>query len=353
MRTGLAAGHSLTIEELDTAADLTGPIAAMRELDRERVPEDAPMSDADYTRRLRLAMPPDARVYRWIARDASGEVLGYARLDLEEADNEHLGFCSVGVVPRRRRTGVGSRLLGEVSARTGAEGRTTLVGTTVDRVPSGAAFAAALGAKRGLDLKTSQLDLRAVDRSWLEATRATAEQKARGYTLVRVPQPTPEELLEPLCAAFSVMNDAPRGEIAFTDEIWTPQRIRDRDEFFQRAERTRWTLLAMHAATGETVGYTEVVEMPETPAVLQQYGTAVAPAHRGHRIGMWLKSTALGQVLADRPGALFVRTGNATTNDAMLRINEELGFRYAWTMSFWQSDVAALRTRLAPPSGRS
>ena len=340
--------NSVSIEVLDTQnADLAAAIAAMRELDTERVPEDPPMSDDDYVRRLQVAPPPDARVVRWIARDADGDVVGYARLDLEEADNEHMGFCSVGVVPRRRRVGIGTRLLRAVAALTRAEVRTALVGTTVDRVPSGDAFAASVGAKRGLDLRTSQLDLGAVDRSWLATTRADAERRAIGYRLVRVPQPIPDEFLEPLCSAFSVMNDAPRGEIDFADERWTPKRIRDRDDFFTRAGRTRWTLLATKSDTGETVGYTEVVELPEAPTVLQQYGTAVAPAHRGRRIGMWLKATALEQILEERPAARFVRTGNATSNDAMLRINEELGYRHAWTMSFWQSDVAAI------PEGRA
>lgn len=348
MSTRFEGEHFVNVEELDTGtADLRDPITAMREVDRERVPEDPPISDEGYAMRLRVLPPPDLRWCRWIARDAAGQVVGYARLDLEDADNEQLGFCTVGVLPQRRRGGAGRQLLRAVSERTGAEGRTALVGTTVDRVPSGAAFAAAVGAKPGLELRTSQLDLPAVDRSWLEATRAAAGKKARGYRLVQVPRPAPEDLLEPLCTAFSVMNDAPRGAIDFMDERWTPQRARDRDKFFARAGRERWTLLAVKEDTGETVGYTEVVEFPEAPAVLQQFGTAVAPAHRGHRIGMWLKSAALERILDDRPNALFVRTGNATSNEAMLRINQDLGYRHAWTTTLWQSDVATLDARLA------
>ena len=55
--------------------------------------------------------------------------------------------------------------------------------------------------------------------------------------------------------------------------------------------------------------------------------TGVRDVHRGRGLGKWLKAEMLLRVRRDFPEVRVVSTGNASSNEAMLSINERLGFR--------------------------
>jgi hypothetical protein len=58
-----------------------------------------------------------------------------------------------------------------------------------------------------------------------------------------------------------------------------------------------------------------------------QYLTAVLAGHRGHRLGLLVKTANLELVLGHEPGLRSIVTGNAGPNDHMITINDMLGFR--------------------------
>ena len=60
---------------------------------------------------------------------------------------------------------------------------------------------------------------------------------------------------------------------------------------------------------------------------VDQWGTQVARAHRGHRLGMAVKCAQVRLVQQTCPDKTYLATSNSETNAPMVAINEALGFR--------------------------
>lgn len=341
----VTAATAYSVERIDDLR--TRPEAELREyaemlqgFERERVPEDPPPPVDVYLSRFRTPAPHGKRI-DWLARTPEGELVGRAlmfKTELEE--NAHMRESTIEVRADHRRRGLGDRLFAEIVRATGDDPEIVITFGTSDRAPSGEAFVRHIGAEKGLATHINQLATEDVDRALV---REWASLAPEGYHLVWIDGDVPEELMDNVNVAYDAMNTAPFGSIRMNPWRQTPERTREWDAVRKKMGRERRLLLAINDATGDTAAFTETAFDPRMPHLVQQMGTAVIPAHRGRDIGKWIKAVSLERVLAERPTARFVRTGNADVNAPMLSINTRLGFKPAWASAWWQISLADAR----------
>ncbi len=309
----------------------------LRGLERERVPEDPPPPVEVYLTRFRSPVPHNKRT-DWLVRSPEGELVARGlHFSTTMEENAHLRDAAIEVRADHRRRGIADRLFAEIVREAGDGPDVVITFGTSDRAPSGIAYAEHIGAEKGLETHVNQLALADVDRDLVRTWAALAP---AGYRLVWIDRDVPEELMENVLVAYDAMNTAPIGSIPMNAWRQTAERTREWDAFRRKMGRERRLLIAIHDTTGETAGYTETAFDPRMPHVVQQQGTAVIPAHRGRGIGKWVKAVSLERVLAERPTARYVRTGNADVNAPMLSINTRLGFKPAWATAWWKISLA-------------
>jgi RimJ/RimL family protein N-acetyltransferase len=87
-----------------------------------------------------------------------------------------------------------------------------------------------------------------------------------------------------------------------------------------------YMIAVVNDASGEMAGMTNVGVEPEDPHWGHQGLTAVTRPHRGHRLGLLLKTAMLDWLAEAEPAIERIDTGNASANDHMIAINDALGF---------------------------
>ena len=262
----------------------------------------------------------------WFAPGAEpGSVLGWYRLELRDLENTDRAIVTLVVHPAHRRRGIGRALLRDAARRASADGRSLLWSETRDGSP-GEAFAAAVGAKQGIAAGVRRLDLRKLPAGKVAALHASAAAAAAGYSLVRWTGTTPEEHLASFAQVLNAFNDAPQDE-GVEDESWDAARVRERNDAPVRTMGLRrYTIAARHDASGELAAMSELSVDPDDRLWGHQGLTAVTRQHRGHRLGLLLKSAMLEWLAETEPQVEQVQTGNALSNTHMIAVNETLGF---------------------------
>jgi GNAT superfamily N-acetyltransferase len=296
----------------------------------------SPMSPRVFAAWLRYGWA-ESPVESWLARDDDGEVAGWYLLGLPERENRHLADVTLVVAPARRRAGLGTALLEHAAGRARQAGRTLLTGRSQE-AGAGGEFARALGARPTLTGVFWALRPRFLAAGRLAALRESAASVAAGYSLVSWEGPTAEHRLMEVAALFDVEADAPRAEGA-EPPAWNPARVRACD---QRVADQGWrfyTIAARAPGSGRLAAITQLGVDPFDGSAYQQL-TAVAGAHRGHRLGMLVKVAMLELLAAHEPQLTQILTLTAEGNDRMDAINTELGFTVLERQLSWELETA-------------
>jgi GNAT superfamily N-acetyltransferase len=318
----------------------------------EALPDDPPIPDQEAIQSWQN-IPPFVDIQQWSAWDGDRSTIvasaWVAVLRME--NNQHLAQFRIEVAPEARRQGLARRLLALVVAVAQSEERRLLITDTNGRVAAGEAFMNRLGAQRGQEGHTNQLVLADLDHALLPRWLAQGAQQADAFELGFWLGPYPAAYLDAIAALTDVMNTAPRDQLEVEDFHMTPEQLRQYEQSLQATGTERWTVYVIERATGQFAGFSEVFWNANRPTILGQGGTGVFPAYRNRGLGRWLKAVMLEKVLHERPAVKFIRTGNADSNAAMLKINQELGFTPYMSHCIWQVETAQAATYLNQRNG--
>jgi GNAT superfamily N-acetyltransferase len=258
-----------------------------------------------------------------------GLAAAWYKLQFPDLENRDRTFMTLVVHPALRRRGLGQALVAHARRRAAAEGRTVIDSQTFDG-SAGDAFARRLDAEPGILDARRILDLRTVPAGRLAELKTEAARHATAYSLTSWTGATPEDKLAQTAHVQNAMNDAPREEGWFEDDIWDADRMRARaDTRVRLAGHRGYAVAAVHDETGEMAALTKVFIDPAEPAWGHQGITAVTRPHRGHRLGLLIKAALLEWLAAAEPGLERIVTTNAEVNSYMIAVNDALGYRLA------------------------
>ena len=241
-------------------------------------------------------------------------------------------------------------VLAELLRRAASDGRTSII-VWGDYAPERHAFWTSLGAELRYTEQESNLDMASVDpqlmAQWIEAGPADLD-------LVHLSCPCPEQWLDAMVTTVNAMNDAPTDDLDVADTVVDAAMVQGEIEA-RTARGLEYRGVLAVTADGEAAGITEVFINRHRPAASWQWSTVVLPAHRGRRIGRWLKAAMWQRLRATEPAVTTLQTGNAASNAHMLAINNEMGFKPTHLMGCWQADREVLEAAISRrrPAGGS
>ena len=341
---------AFTIEQLVIPASIDAPDAA----DFIEMTHVRNEIEADAVGNYDLCYEPGELLPHWqdpyqpqrllVAR-ADGRIIARAIYEAPLSDGSTEAWLSIEVLPEFRRRGIGSALYDTLTGFAAVDGRTVIQSYILHKKVDGETLPSPTGfgsvplntpetrflLKRGFALeqveRMSRLALPADDRLLAGNLAMATEEAGADYRLVRWIGRTPEQWVCDLALLHQRMStDAPSAGLDFAEEAWDEDRVRSLDDRRDDSPRTMLIVAAEHIPTGTLAGFSELSVPRELERPVGQQDTLVLKEHRGHRLGMLLKTANLAFLAQTHPGHPSITTFNAEENRHMLSVNEAVGF---------------------------
>lgn len=328
-----------------TEAEWQAFLSVSNQENKEQKPDDPPTTLDDLKNNL-LNIPSFVKFTGWLAyRSKTPIATLFAGYMLTE-ENQHLMQFGLYLVPEERRKGIGSHLLNWVVDLAQANKRRLLITDTSSMVPAGDAFMEQLGGEMALSEDENQLLAHELDHGLMDQWLERANDRSGNLTLGIWEGLYPEDEIEAIAELKRTMNTAPRDDLDMEDFNFTADHLREGEKSFAARNIKRWTYYVRDPENNALAGYTELYWNPSKPLILGQGDTAVVPDYRNRGIGRWVKAAAIKGVLKEYPHVKYVRTGNASSNAGMLKINHEMGFKLYKVSKNWQIETAKVEAYL-------
>ncbi len=286
-----------------------------------------------------------------------GETVGVATLAVMADDDGRSAFVTVGLLRAAWGEGIGSAALAQIErhARESSVRRLLIWAEQRDAgeprldaptghgsVPltRGARFLLRHGYTLEQVDRVSTLDLLDENVPHLTALHHEAAAHAADYRIVSWTLPTPQERIAGYAEMKSRMStDAPDADLDMPEEHWDADRVARHDERFLARGSTVLVTAAQHRPTGRLCAFNELSADAALGVTTHQEDTLVLADHRGHRLGMLVKTAGLLAWRGIRPDSPRVITYNAEENRPMLSINEAIGFAPIGYEGAWKKEL--------------
>lgn len=316
--------------------------------------DEQDLSPAELLPRLRSREERTTLV--WAVR-LSDEIIGRVVVDIPHEAGSRVAIATIELRAHTWGRGIGRSILPHVEEVARAHGRTIIQNWTEQPATSGPRLDSPTGygsvpddhvarflTRSGFSLeqvyRISILDLDDVAHSRMRELLADAEAVSGDYRIVGWTLPTPAEHIDGYAWLKSRMStDAPSADLDADEEEWDADRVRRMEEREAEAGHTLQVIAAQHVASGELAAFTELGTGTVGSTTTIQHDTLVLREHRGHRLGLRVKCTALAAWSGIAPASTQVITYNAEENRPMLDINEALGFTARAYEGAWKKEL--------------
>ncbi|MDQ0612993.1 GNAT superfamily N-acetyltransferase [Microbacterium sp. W4I4] len=282
---------------------------------------------------------------QWIV-EQDGQAVGCVTYAIPQDGEAATAFVTIALRKHAWGAGIGSAAHAYVETELRSEGMRTLLhwaehhhdGSGLEPIPSPMGFGSVPADHAARFLQRHGYHVEQVDRGSeyvysaagirdLEALRARAAAPAAGYRIVQWMMPTPADRVEGYAWLKSRMStDVPEGDLGLPVEVWDAARVAEHDDRYAQRGWTVQVTAAEHVDTGELCAFNELTIGPDPTGPAHQQDTLVLADHRGHRLGMLVKTAGLLSWHERFPASARVITYNAEQNRPMLDINEAIGF---------------------------
>ncbi|MDR2998908.1 MAG: GNAT family N-acetyltransferase [Microbacterium sp.] len=291
--------------------------------------------------------------------ESEGRIVGCCALVILQDDGGRTAFVIVTLLREAQGKGIGRAAYEQVESFAHAQGVRKLVhiaehhddGSGLEMVPSPTGFGSVPADRAARFLSRNGYTLETVERgsrllwhedsvSRLEALAVSAADHASAYRIVQWMLPTPPEHVDGYAWLKSRMStDVPEGDLGLPEETWDAARVAQEDERTAARGYHQLVTAAQHIETGELSAFNELAIGPDDAGVTHQYDTLVLSDHRGHRLGMLVKTAGLLAWHERYPNSPRVITYNSEQNRPMLSINEDIGFTAFAYEGAWKKEL--------------
>ncbi|NPD89737.1 MAG: hypothetical protein HGN29_13580 [Asgard group archaeon] len=261
-----------------------------------------------------------------IAQKQIGDILCTILSKNSETYKENPNYMEfyINILEGYHRKGIGTLALAKVRD-VALEYERTLLATDTN-YQTGKAFLQALSAELEIGIE-NRLQLKDVNWSMVEQWMNEGQEHSPQTSLVKLDS-IPEDIIEQFSKVYTeIYNQQPWEDLDEVAIIFTPEYFRHRLRAFTETGAL-WIVFLTIEGDEKISGLTEMIYGPDFRTLITQELTGVKQEYRGRGLGKWLKAEMLLKIKEDFPEVTTIRTDNATTNAAMLSINDRLGFKF-------------------------